>query len=412
MRYKRERSSDMAHNEGRPNTVWRLWMVLKVAVVLIFVLQLPAQVALGGAQQRLFLPVILTSVATNAAACQLPELAGRGDVGLGFPRYADRLATSGVIRAKVLFVDFADVPAAQTPQQLFALISPGSSQFFQTVSYGALDWQFDPYFTWLRMSKSSNSYNWQNLGYDDFRAYLQEAVALADANVDFSDADTVVVLTNPAATNIFKGPAFAGAPQWGGYSADGVTFYNGLASGADLPTWGALWLNHEAGHTMGLPDLYAFAGTTHRFIGGFDNMGLIAGKAPEHMAYNRWLLGWLSDSQIFCQQTATATIALSAIEQPGGIKAAMVRVGPSSLVAVETRRALGYDTNLPKSGALVYTIDSAISSGNGPIRVVPDSGDLYQAPLALGEQVTVGKVTIKVVQATIDGDVVQITVAP
>jgi hypothetical protein len=32
---------------------------------------------------------------------------------------------------------------------------------------------------------------------------------------------------------------------------------------------------------MGLPDLYAFSGSTHRFVGIFSLMGLIAGPARE-----------------------------------------------------------------------------------------------------------------------------------
>src|SRR5262249_41081528 len=84
------------------------------------------------------------------------------------------------------------------------------------------------------------------------RTYIQEAVTLADPNVDFSTSDIVVVIANPAAVALPNGPAFTGSTQAGGYSADGKTFYNAATSGADLPLWGALWLNHEVGDTMGL----------------------------------------------------------------------------------------------------------------------------------------------------------------
>jgi hypothetical protein len=73
-------------------------------------------------------------------------------------------------------------------------------------------------------------------------------------------------------------------------------------------------------------------------------------------------------------------------------------------VIVESRRALGYDSKLPKAGALVYTIDTSILTGQGPIQVN------FSSPLAAGESVTVSNVTIKVIEATVDGDIVQITV--
>jgi hypothetical protein len=69
-------------------------------------------------------------------------------------------------------------------------------------------------------------------------------------------------------------------------------------------------------------------------------MGYIAGKAPEPLAYERWLLGWLDENQIVCQQTGDETTTVSAIEEQGGVKAVMVPISPTSAVVVESRRAL------------------------------------------------------------------------
>jgi M6 family metalloprotease-like protein len=350
------------------------------------------------------LPVIPDTI----SACKLPEAANRGDIGLGFPRYFLRMPTTGTVRAKVLFVDFSDAPASQTPQQVFSVINPGAPQYYYTVSYGRLNYVLDPYFVWLRMSKPSTGYGWSSLTAALHQAYIQEAVSLADPSVDFSNVDIVIVMANPAATALPNGPAFTG----GNYSADGKTFYNAVTSGADLTYWGSRWLNHEAGHTMGLVDLYAFRGDTHRFVGGFDMMGLISGLAPEYLAYDRWLLGWLDDAQISCQLNSDSTVTLTAIEQPGGIKAVMVPTGPTSLVVVESRRTLGFDSGLTKTGALVYTVDSSVLSGNGPMQVYPNLTDKYQSPLMTGDQVTVGKVTITVTHATSSGDTVRVVVAP
>ena len=90
-----------------------------------------------------------------ANACKLPEAAFHGDVGLGFPRYPTRMASTGTVRAKVIFVDFSDAPAAETPEQAFSLISPGASDFFRAVSYDRLQLELEPHFVWLRMSKPS-----------------------------------------------------------------------------------------------------------------------------------------------------------------------------------------------------------------------------------------------------------------
>lgn len=278
--------------------------------------------------------------------------------------------------------------------------------FFRAVSYGRLDYRLDPYFVWLRMGKPSVDYESSSLTAALHRAYVQEAVTLADPNVDFSNSDLVVVMADPGATALANGPTLTGLS----YTADGKTFYSGVTSGADLEFWGFKWLNHEAAHTMGLVDLYAYSGDQHRFVGGFSMTGAVAGEAPEFHAYERWLLGWLDDAQISCQQSTDATVTLTAIEQEGGLKAVMVPTGPTSSVVVESRRALGYDAALTKTGALVYTVDTSVLTGNGPIRVYPDIPDKYESLLAVGDQVTVRGVTIRVLESTSSGDTLMISV--
>jgi M6 family metalloprotease-like protein len=283
-----------------------------------------------------------------------------------------------------------------------------------------MDFQLLPNLKWLRMSKKSSEYSFGRgqMTYDLQRAYMQEAMNLADAEVDFSGVQAVDVIANPAASAITFGPAFSGAPDFGGITADGVTLYNGTTSGVDMTGWGFLWLNHETGHTMGLVDLYSSVGTTDasidQFTGDFSVMGDIGGKAIEPLAYERWLLGWLDDSQVICQESGDVTTTLTPIEVAGGTKAVMVPTGPTTGVLVEYRQPLGYDKKLPKAGALVYTIDTSVQSGSGPIKVLPViAGDSFRdrSPLAAGESLTVGSVTIKVLAVTADGISVQVTVA-
>jgi hypothetical protein len=150
-------------------------------------------------------------------------------------------------------------------------------------------------------------------------------------------------------------------------------------------------------------------------VGDFSLMGFISGKAPEWLAYERWYLGWLDDNQIICQQTGDETTTLSAIETAGGVKAVMVPTGPTTAVVVESRRAVGYDAQLVKPGALVYTIDTSTPGGEGLVQVLPAiDNDPYrdQSPLAVGESVTVGPVTITVTAADSTGDTVRVTIAP
>jgi M6 family metalloprotease-like protein len=357
----------------------------------------------------------------TATACLLPPLA-LTNVGLGLPKPAHRLPSVGYVRTVVLFADFPDVPASQTPQEVFAAISPNAEKFFADISYGRMCWTLEPHLIWLRLSQSS-AYYAQGVGTpgqppDPVRhqEFIQEAVTLADPDVDFSTADSVVVMIPSNATAVGSGPAF-GANAGQGYSADGRTFSNGLTSGADMPGWGFRWLNHESGHTMGLPDLYANpsdAATQHRFVGGFGLMGLISGNAPEYFAFERWQLGWLFDRQIVCLESGDETVTLNAIESTGGRKAVIVPRSRSKAVVVESRRRLGYDVNLVKPGALVYVVDTSVASGQGPLVVHPVlENDPFRdrSPLGVGESTTVEDVRITSLSDREDGDVVRIEVA-
>jgi hypothetical protein len=141
-------------------------------------------------------------------ACRLPNLHPLDDVAIGFPRISNRIRTTGILNATVLFVDFSDAPSTLTPQQVFSMISPGAENFFYVSSYGKLTLRLMPHLRWLRMSRVSTSYNMtQAITHASQRAFINEAIALA-SNVDFSTSEEVVVLTNPTARAIRYGHTF------------------------------------------------------------------------------------------------------------------------------------------------------------------------------------------------------------
>jgi hypothetical protein len=142
-------------------------------------------------------------------------------------------------------------------------------------------------------------------------------------------------------------------------------------------------------------------------------MGYIDGNAPEFFAFERWQMGWLDDAQILCLPEGEQTMTITPIETADGVKAVVFPVSESKVVVVESRRPVGYDAKLVKAGALVYTVDTSIYSGEGTLVVYPVlENDPYrdQSPLAVGESITVDGVTITVTDANEQGDTVQVVV--
>jgi len=350
----------------------------------------------------------------------LPVADGRGDVAIGgFPRISDRLRTTGSVATAVIMVDFSDAPATLSPQEAFSKIS-GATATFDEISYGKLNYTFVPSFKWYRMSKPSTDYAPLNQSFDSHRAYILEALTLADAETDFSKLDNFIVLANPNAKGLgYSGPAFS-AIRGNGVTFDGKYFANGATSAADLLGWGSIWLNHEITHAMGMVDLYSFKDDAtspmkgaFKFTGEFSYMGLSAftSASPSLLAWERWVLGWIEDDQIVCMNGSTLTQIISAVESVGGIKAVVIPLGGTKVLVVESRRAIGLDKKMSKVGALVYLVDSSIQSGLGPVQIFPKNSNdqkYWLAPRSFGESVTVAGITITITQADQNSDTVKI----
>jgi hypothetical protein len=106
------------------------------------------------------------------------------------------------------------------------------------------------------------------------------------------------------------------------------------------------------------------------------------------------------------------TSTISPVQLADGNKAVVVPLTRTKAIVIESRRKLGIDQNLNKSGALIYLVDSSIQSGLGPIQIFPKdlANDPWylNAPRTLGDSVTVEGVTIEVVSSDENGDTVSV----
>lgn len=376
------------------------WLVLLAACAPAVV---PPAPTASPAPTNTALPSATPLPSPTAPAVQQCQRPSDMHLGFGFPRSEHRLPSLGTVTAIVLFADFADAPATRSPQDVFSILSPQAEEFFTVQSYGRFKLQLQPHFVWLRLSQPSAHYGASLTTYYEHLDFLQEAVNLADPVLDFSQADAVVLINNPDAYEIQYGPTYTGFLD-SGLTADGVIIPNGMTSGIDLMYWGYLWLNHELGHSLGLPDLYAYGEYNEMFpyTGGYSLMGDIFGHAPELTAFERWMLGWLDDEQVYClARGQEVELNLMAIEQPGGLKALVTPLDENRLLVVESRRQLGFDAAMEEPGALVYIVDASVASGYGPMLVLPQTPHdmrLGQATLQLGDVLQVEQLTVRVLE--------------
>lgn len=335
-----------------------------------------------------------------------------------------------------LFVDFSDAPATQTTQRFVdSVITPGVA-LLNEFSYGRASFTVTPVNKWYRMSKPASAYGFQSLTFDLQKAYMQEAMSLADADVDFSQYDVVYVVAAPT-SSIPVSPTF-NAFIGTGLTFDGHEIHNGITFGQDSwsanayadASYGATVLAHESGHMMGLVDLYSLYGqdvstqatyqsTIQKYVGPWSIMGWNA-RSAHYLAWEKLKLGFLDPAQVDClDQSGGVEEVVKPIETVGGLKAVAVKIDASRAIVVELRTLTGADSRLCSSGVLVYEVDAQIATGKGVIVVKPsrqstdqskinNCGTYWDAPFdasggANSNYVDPSGITISVIRAEADG---------
>ncbi len=371
----------------------------------------------------------------------------------GFPIPDWFAASTGTLRLAILFMDFPDVQATHSTREEAERGLPFMEEYLETVSYGRFDLEIVAHHEWLRAEKPSQELLGEtSLGLSLAHEAGMHAVWLADPDVDFSQFDAVMT--------IFPSTHFGGGNAGGFVTADDKTVphsrtntvaHDEPVAFADAQPWGDV-AAHELAHNLGLLDLYPYDATAHerpsarqgyewvgvewgrmnlwswfmapeaderrrllwRFPSGGTNTGSATYLNPQEMlAWSRWQLGWLDETQIECVEAAETVVELSPIAQPDrGVAMAAVRTGPHEVIVIESRRVLGYDVateyrssnggrttfpHLLEEGVIVYTVDTLVHSGDLPMRIAGDDGDgqVDDFPvLTVGESVTVQGYTI------------------
>ena len=259
--------------------------------------------------------------------------------------------------------------------------------------------------------------------------FAQKVINAVDQHFDFSDVDyALIVVPGGTPSKVMGQQGFPRIKSAEGYmtnvsTAQPATFRNTRAN-SRTPYFTApiLWL-HEFYHPgMNLGDNLASRSSKYDEGRGMGDWGLMSNHNGDLLAWQKWILGFITDSQVHCispdQEATLSWIAPSSIKTQKE-KLVVIPLSKSKAIIVESIRAVGLNYRLrsPSLGALAYVVDAGDTRHEYGYTVLypdkrrPKDGSIFlmeDAPLKAGEAVTIEGVKITNVEWGDYGDVIKV----
>ena len=218
---------------------------------------------------------------------------------------------------------------------------------------------------WVRAPKTSENYNWVNPGNPQGVQVLSDAeianqlFSAASSKVDLSQLDYVFLLFPKDQKGILQEIAGRQKPVSTPKGTFNLSYFGAGKYFVDTKqnSW-SIWV-HEALHSQGLA-MHAPGNGSPLHIGGNQT-----GAASALSGWDKFVSGWLDDSQVFCLQESNVsgqkiTLA-SADKADAGFRLGIVKISQSEAIIIESRRKAEFSQGFPAGtyGLNAYVVQTA-----------------------------------------------------
>ena len=308
-------------------------------------------------------------------ACKIQENsdqgAKRGDVASGFP-FMPRFANYPKnVTMALIPIDFSDLEGDANFKSRVKQDMEFTSDWYRDVSGGRLTIEWKVSDNWIRLPGLSKDYFVEFSGkYPDTINFWNKVIPIVDSKFDLTGVQTINFLLPQNQKIIYESvQSFSFLSEMKQLNSSKTKILSFAAAGEVFQAPHTLWSYwvHEFGHEIGWAHVGSSRGEVEP-MNGLDLMGNQNGPYRDLSGWMRFIIGWLADNQVYCQETngfVTNEVSLVPLnESKNGIKLVVIPTGAESAIVIESRRPSKYACpieNLP-GGVLVTTYDAKLGN--------------------------------------------------
>ena len=284
----------------------------------------------------------------------------------------------------------------------------------------------DSYIEFSNKVSSYSIYHENNHDNPEHMKFVKDLVQNVDSQINFSGANLIIVVVPPGTPlKNFEQGILRDFVTKEGSIRHGSTMYPFTLTGLETVRFSnflsPFWWIHELYHTgYGLDDHYGDYKQDVNTEYGMGEWSLMTPYGGDLSAWEKWVLGFITDAQVHCvnpNQTTTRWIAPSSVKSKEK-KLVVIPISQTKGIVLESIRAAGlyYKISKKSEGLLPYVVDlEIVGHGLGMKLILPTNRNpnqppffLSQAPLRAGESVVSNGFKITVVESGNFGDVVKV----